>query len=93
MGAAWPANAVLFVYVSAGMDSLRNTVTMWPSLQAVNDEFRGYCFAVPGVIFWLWLGALPYDMLAPTVPLLLASMFTSLMNSTYTLSLHDALPI
>ena len=63
LGAAWPANAVLFVYVSAGMDSLRNTVTMWPSLQAVNDEFTGYCFAVPGVIFWLWLGALPYDML------------------------------
>jgi hypothetical protein len=62
LGAAWPKNAALIVQVSAGMEALRNSSTAPPHFMTTDGKFTFYRFTVPGINFFLWLGAaLPED--------------------------------
>jgi hypothetical protein len=62
LGSAWPKNAALIAQVSAGMEALRNSSTAPPYLMNKDGKSTIYRFSVPGINFFLWLGAaLPED--------------------------------
>lgn len=63
LGAAWPKNAALIVQISAGMEALRNSSTSPPFFMNKDGKCTVHRFSVPGMNFFLWLGAaLPADL-------------------------------
>ena len=54
--ASFPADAVMIVIVSSGMDAMRNLVMVFPFLKRRAEAFYNYRFAMAGLTYQLYLG-------------------------------------
>lgn len=56
IGGSWPQDVILQIHVGNGMEELRNGTTVFPYRRYDKSGVKQYCFTVPGITFYLYVG-------------------------------------